>query len=100
MIACVDLRSACTDSPESGAVTEQRFDVDLVIITSNTALAGMPGNVFLAASATGLPMDSTVNVTAPVTLNKSDLEDSDSVADLPDYLMGEVDRGLRRVLYL
>jgi mRNA interferase MazF len=68
------------------------------VITSNTALATMPGNVFLPASATGLPRDSVVNVTALVTLNKSDL--TDKVGQVPVSLMHEVDRGLRRVLAL
>lgn len=68
------------------------------VITSNTALAAMPGNVFLPAVATGLPRDSVVNVTAVVTLNKTDL--SDRIGDLPSNIMHEVDRGLRRVLDL
>lgn len=84
---------------QSDAFNASRLNTTLaVIITSNTAIAGMPGNVFLPASATGLPSDSTVNVTALVTLNKSDLEQADPVGDLPDYLMDDVDRGLRRVL--
>ncbi len=45
------------------------------VITSNTALAAMPGNVFLPAVVTGLSRDSVVNVTALVTLNKRDLTD-------------------------
>lgn len=65
-------------------------------VTSNTALAAMPGNVFLPAAATGLPRDSVVNVTALVTLNKADL--SDVIGDVPSNIMSEVDRGLRRVL--
>lgn len=68
------------------------------VITSNTALATMPGNVFLPATATGLPQDSVVNVTALVTLNKADL--TDRVRHAPPSLMHEVDRGLRRVLGL
>lgn len=40
-----------------------------VALTSDTSLATMPGNVFLPATATGLPRDSVVNVTALVTLN-------------------------------
>ncbi|MGH3097336.1 MAG: type II toxin-antitoxin system PemK/MazF family toxin [Streptosporangiales bacterium] len=71
----------------------------VVVITSNTALAAMPGNVFLPASATGLPRDSVVNVTAVVTLNKSDL-DGGQVGFVADSLLHEVDRGLRRVLDL
>ena len=55
------------------------------VITSNTGLAAMPGNVFLPAVAVGLPRDSVVNVTALVTLNKSDLgNQAGTVPDSPD----------------
>ena len=69
-----------------------------VVITSNTTLAAMPGNVFLPATATGLPRDSMVNITAVVTLNKTDL--TDRVGGLSPSLMHEVDRGLRWVFEL
>ena len=68
------------------------------VITSNTAMAAMPGNVFLPAVATGLPRDSVVNVTALVTLNKTDL--TDRIGEVLPSLMHEVDRGLRRILDL
>jgi mRNA interferase MazF len=68
------------------------------VITSNTALAAMPGNVFLPAVASGLPKDSVVNVTALVTLNKADLDEP--AGQLPESLMNDVNRGLRRVLGL
>ena len=45
-----------------------------------------------------VPKDSIVNVTALVTLNKTDLDTE--AGRLPAALMGEVDRGLRRVLGL
>ena len=67
-------------------------------ITSNTRLAAMPGNVFVPASATGLPRDSVVNVTALVTLDKRDLHDP--AGAVPPTLMDDVERGLRRVLEL
>ena len=69
-----------------------------VVITSNTGLAAMPGNVFLPATMTGLPRDSVVNGTALVTLNKLDL--TDRVGRLSLTLMNQVDRGLRRALGL
>ena len=69
-----------------------------VVITSNTSLAALPGNVFLPASSSGLPRDSAVNVTAIVTLDKADLGDPSGV--LPRYLADDVSRGLRRVLGL
>lgn len=68
------------------------------VITSNTALAAMPGNTFLPATVTGLPRDSVVNVTALVTLDKTDL--TDCVGEVPPTLMQDVDRGLRRALDL
>jgi mRNA interferase MazF len=68
------------------------------VITSVTGLAAMPGNVFVPASLSGLPKDSVVNVTALVTLDKTDLDPA--VARIPASLMQEVDRGLRRVLAL
>ncbi len=68
------------------------------VITSNAALAAMPGNVFLPAAATGLPRDSVVNVTAVVTLNKTDL--TDHVGHTPMALLADIDRGLRTSLNL
>ena len=68
------------------------------VITSNTALAAMPGNVFLPAAVSGLPKDSVVNITALVALNKTDLETP--AGHLPESLMDDVNRGLRRVLGL
>ena len=68
------------------------------VVTSNTDLAAMPGNVFVPTAASGLRRDSVVNVTALVTLNKTDL--TDRVGQLPLSLMNEVDRGLRQVLAL
>ena len=69
-----------------------------VVITSNTALAVMPGNVFLPATATGLPRDSVVYVTAVVTLNKTDL--TYRVGRISLTLMNQVDRGLHHLLAL
>jgi mRNA interferase MazF len=68
------------------------------VVTSHTALAAMPGNTFLPRAATGLPRDSVVNVTALVTLNKSDL--GERTGTVPLSVMKDVDRGLRRVLAL
>jgi mRNA interferase MazF len=66
------------------------------VVTSNTGLATMPGNVFLPAVASGLPRDSVVNVTALLTLNKAELDGP--LGHMPDELMHDIDRGLRRVL--
>jgi mRNA interferase MazF len=68
------------------------------VITSNTALTTMPGNVFLPSAISGLPRDSVVNVTALVTLNKSDLDEKSG--QISDGILDEVNRGLRVVLEL
>ncbi|MGZ4617372.1 MAG: type II toxin-antitoxin system PemK/MazF family toxin [Frankiaceae bacterium] len=69
-----------------------------VTVTSNTSLAALPGNVFLPATATGLPRDSVVSVTALVTVDEDYL--GEPAGAVPGYLLEEVDRGLRRVLDL
>jgi mRNA interferase MazF len=68
----------------------------VLVVTSNTELAGMPGNVFLPAAMTGLPQDSVANVTALVTVDKADLDEL--AGEVPPSMMREVDHGLRRVL--
>ncbi|CAN5115345.1 type II toxin-antitoxin system toxin endoribonuclease MazF6 [soil metagenome] len=70
----------------------------VAVLTSNTDLAAMPGNVLLPAGATGLPRDSVVNVTALVTLDKADLDPESG--NTPAALMDQVGLGLRRVLAL
>lgn len=70
----------------------------VAVLTSNTALSAMPGNVFIPAVASGLPKDSVVNVTALATVNRDDLDGP--VGRLPTSLMEQVDRGLRQVLGL
>lgn len=69
-------------------------------ISSNTAVAAHPGNVFLPATATGLPKDSAVNVTQLVTLDRFELEGQERAGEVPGYLMSDVDAGLRLVLSL
>lgn len=69
-----------------------------LVVTSNTDLAAMPGNVFLPAAVSGLPRDSAINVTAIVTLDKSDLTELSGL--VPSGVMAEVATGLRRVMDL
>ena len=68
------------------------------VVTSNTALATMPGNVFLPSAVSGLPRDSVVNVTAVVILNKSDLEEK--CGQISDGIVDWVNDGLRLVFEL
>lgn len=70
--------------------------VIVAAVSSNTSLAAYPGNVFLPSSATGLTKDSVVNVTALVTIDRDALDERIGV--LPDYLLHDVDAGIRLVL--
>jgi mRNA interferase MazF len=69
--------------------------VVVAMITSNLGLERMPGNVLISRTASGLPKESVVNVSALATLNKSDLWQR--VGLLPFDLMSEIDAGLRLV---
>lgn len=71
----------------------------VLVLTSNTALAAMPGNVFLPMVATGLPRDSVANVTALATVDRRAL-DPHAVGSVPTHLMAEIDQGIRGVLSL
>ncbi len=64
------------------------------------AVAAHPGNVFLPASATGLPRDFAVNVTQLVTLNRTEVKGREPAGEIPSDLMADVDVGLRLALEL
>lgn len=72
--------------------------VVVAAFTSNTTLAGVPGNVFVPAPVGGLPRDSVVNVSQLMAVSRDELDGP--VGALPLALMREVDAGLRRVLAL
>lgn len=70
----------------------------VVMITSNIRLVESPGNVLLPSQATGLPKDSVANVSQILTVDKTFLVER--LGSLPEYLLEEIDEGLRAVLYL
>ena len=72
--------------------------VTVVVLTSTARLAALPGNVAVAAELSGLDKDSVVNVTQVATVGRAALDDR--VAQLPTWLMTQVDDGLRRALAL
>jgi len=82
---------------QSDAFNESKIrTVVAAVITSNTRLAGAPGNVALDRRQSGLPKSSVVNVSQIVTLGKSQLEDR--VARLSEPQMRKVEAGLKLVL--
>jgi mRNA interferase MazF len=72
--------------------------VTVVVVTSTTQLAALPGNVAVPADVSGLPYDSVVNVTQVATIDRSAAEER--IAPLPDWLLAQVDAGLQRALGL
>lgn len=69
-----------------------------VVLTSNTRLSDMPGNVLLDQSDSGLPKESVANVSQVVTLDRRFL--SERVGSVPEFELGKVDEGLKLVLGL
>ena len=70
----------------------------VAVITKNLNLAEAPGNVSLTARVSHLPVDSVVNVSQIVTLDKSLL--TDYVATLQSKKIKQVEAGMRLVLGL
>lgn len=70
----------------------------MVVLTTDTALAGLPGNVKIPAGTGGVETDSVVDVTRIATVDRETLEES--IGALPDWLMAQVDAGLARALGL
>ena len=69
-----------------------------IVITTNLKLAQAPGNVYLPQKVSGLPKDSVANVSQLITIDKGFL--TERVSELPQYLISEVEEGLRLVLDL
>lgn len=84
---------------QSDQYNESRISTIVVLpITSNTTLARHPGNVFVPTLASGLPKDSVINVSQPMTVNRADVDATGVV--LPDNLVDAIDAGIRRVIDL
>lgn len=66
-----------------------------VSVTTNLALAPMPGNVLIHAPAAGLTQDSVVNITQVVTVDRTFLVSR--IGTLPSELMRQVEDGLRLI---
>lgn len=67
-------------------------------ITSNMQLAAAPGNVSLARRGAGLKTNSVINVSQIVTLDKQFL--ADRVGRVSDFVLAQVEEGMRLVLGL
>ena len=70
----------------------------VAVLTGNAKLAALPGNVAISTEFAEIEADSVVNVTQIATIDREVLEER--VTTLPDWLMAQVDAGLRRALAL
>jgi mRNA interferase MazF len=72
--------------------------VTVVIITTNSRFAALPGNVAVPSDVGGLEVNSVVNVTQVATIDRGAIEER--VGSFPQWLMAQVDAGLGRALAL
>ncbi len=84
---------------QADAFTQSRIStVVVLVITKNVGLAKAPGNVLLQARTSGLDIDSVVNVSQILTLDKSLL--TEYVASIPAAKLAQIEAGVRLVLGL
>ncbi len=72
--------------------------VVVAVITKNLELVKAPGNVSITARISRLPVDSVVNVSQVITIDKSLL--TEFVSTLPNKKMEKIEEGLRLVMSL
>lgn len=72
--------------------------VVVAVISKNLELAKAPGNVSITARTSRLPVDSIVNVSQVITIDKSLL--TEFVSTLPNKKMEKIEEGLRLILSL
>jgi mRNA interferase MazF len=72
--------------------------VIVAVISSNLRLAEAPGNILLRKRDSDLQLDSVINISQLITLNRTFL--TEAVGKIPGGVMSQVDAGLRVVLEL
>ncbi len=92
----LDKRRPCVVVSSEDVLDVSVWQTHVVPITSNVARAGIAGNVFLPATASGLPKDS---VAVPLGLELIDRALlGEQSGRLPDVLVEDIDEGLRAIL--
>lgn len=82
---------------QSDAFNQSRISTIVVLaMTKNLALAKAPGNVLITARASGLDVDSVVNVSQIITLDKSFL--TEYISSLTFAQMAKIEDGIRLLL--
>jgi mRNA interferase MazF len=72
--------------------------VIVAVISSNLRLAEAPGNILLRKRDSDLQLDSVINISQLITLDRTFL--TEAVGKIPGGVMSQVDAGLRVILEL
>ena len=92
----LDKRRPCVVVSSEDVLGVNVWQTHVVPVTSNVTRAGIAGNVFLPAKASGLPTDS---VAVPLGLELIDRSGLGKRAGrLPKVLLDDIDQGLRAIL--
>ena len=94
----LDKRRPCVVVSSEDILGVSVWQTHVVPLTSNTARAGIAGNVLLAATATGLPKDSVAVPLGLELIDRSLL--AKQAGRLAKVLLDDIDNGLRAVLGL
>ncbi|MEJ7799696.1 MAG: type II toxin-antitoxin system PemK/MazF family toxin [Ilumatobacter sp.] len=94
----LDKRRPCVVVSSDDVLSVNVWQSHVVPITSNVARAGIAGNVFLPAKASGLPKDSVAVPLGLELIDRSLL--GDQAGSLPQVLVDDIDDGLRAILGL
>lgn len=92
----LDKRRPCVVVSSEDVLSVNVWQTHVVPVTSNTARAGIAANVFLPATASGLPKDSVAVPLGLELIDRSLL--GEQAGRLPDILIDDLDEGLRAVL--
>jgi mRNA interferase MazF len=94
----LDKRRPCVVVSSDDVLSVNVWQSHVVPVTSNVARAGIAGNVFLPAKASGLPKDSVAVPLGLELIDRSLL--GDQSGGLPQVLVDDIDDGLRAILGL
>ncbi len=94
----LDKRRPCVVVSSDDVLSANVWQSHVVPVTSNVARAGLAGNVFLPANASGLPKDSVAVPLGLELIDRSLL--GDQSGSLPQVLVDDIDDGLRAILGL
>lgn len=92
----LDKRRPCVVVSSDDVLSVSVWQTHVVPVTSNIARAGIAANVFLPATATGLPKDSVAVPLGLELIDRSLL--GEQAGRLPNILIDDLDEGLRAVL--